>query len=1186
MSFSKPWRQYQLEADEKICFETKNRVLVKMFCGTGKSLLMRYGKAFQNHSLIVYVFPSLSLINQFENDYLQDITNPLLIVSSDEDGTTNEEEIQTFLQQPENKILCITYQSFHLIKDVEIPMCVLDEAHHVTSETYQPLFLENSNIQNMCLFTATPKEMKGVDYGEMVYEYSYLRGVAEGYLNPFEIRVDLVGEDTNKTMYESIARAYYTTGNNRILTFHADVNTDSPTSVRNFVNPVEIQKAFEDIQKEFPTKVIPTVRTVGFYSELKLKDRRVLLDEFDACSDVFILSSCETMGEGVDTKNANMCVFVDPKSSFVKIIQNIGRIVRKQFGVHKPHSTILLPIFIDKTKYETCTTTEECDMAIRQDMSKGGDFTPILNVLSALKQEDEDLYEICLHYPNEYSPQEIEENLRTQGHTIGEQVDLDEVLQRVEEEDVQVDVHTNSLEEPIISYGESEHVINVLQEGDEYYQIEGEETKIEPPKQRVKMTVHTNPDVKVFWKLEGELNLGSCLIDCELVDNWCERLEELKQFIVEERRRPNKRIESEKILGNWLRSQICNYKKKLYGFKNNEERCKQWEQFMEEYKEYFQSLDETWNEHFEELKQFMNKEKRRPSQYKEIEKSLNYWLIAQTKNYKKKLYGFKNNEERCKQWEQFIEQYREYFKTDNEIWVEHFEKLKQFININNRLPYYEKNKHGQLENKLARWISSQLTNYKTKINSFKDNHERCKQWEDFLEEYKEHFKTLDETWNEQLENIKQFINKNKRRPNKRSKNEKEKYLGGWLGTNLLSYNSKTSGFKDNPERCKQWEQFLEEYKEYFQSLDETWNEHFEELKQFMKKEKKRPNKRSKNETEKILGIWIGRQLKNYKTKTEGFKDNPERCKQLEELLEEYKEYFQSLDETWNAQLENLKLFINKEKRRPNHGKETEKYLGRWFQHQQANYKLKQEGFKDNPERCKLWEEFVKEYLTPKKSMKLRIIPFEETTECTEQKRIRVKSELSVLHQKYKTMRSDTLAQYWIDNPTAWQEYHRISETNEESFPSESIPRNQIIRELEEITMKKDRTKDVLDLGCGKALIAKHFQDKGDTRFKFTNIDHVAIDESVQVGDISKLPFENGSVEICILSLAMWGSNCKEYIQEVHRVLESGGRLYIIEPTKRWTETDAEPAGRLRELLKDFKILQESIEKFTFIVAMK
>ena len=31
---------------------------------------------------------------------------------------------------------------------------------------------------------------------------------------------------------------------------------------------------------------------------------------------------------------------------------------------------------------------------------------------------------------------------------------------------------------------------------------------------------------------------------------------------------------------------------------------------------------------------------------------------------------------------------------------------------------------------------------------------------------------------------------------------------------------------------------------------------------------------------------------------------------------------------------------------------------------------------------------------------------------------------------------------------------------------------------------------------------------------------------------------------------MWGSNRKTYITEAHRILESGGRLYIMEATKR------------------------------------
>ena len=706
MSLSKPWRPYQREADEQISFTIENKRLVKMFCGTGKSLLMRYGRAFQGHSLCVYVFPSLSLIEQFKQDYLTDIphngSTGIMIISSEDEHTTKEEDIHTFLQRSENKIICVTYQSFHLLKDVFIPMCVVDEAHHVSSETYFPLFLENPNIQKVCFFTATPKK---VDYGSIAYEYPYLRGVAEGYLNPFEIRVDLVGEDTNRILYESIARAYFTTGNNHILTFHADVNTDSPTSVRNFVNPTEIHKAFEHISKEFG-KPAPTVHVRGFYSEMKAKERRQLLNVFDASQDVFLLCSCETMGEGVDTKNANMCVFVDPKSSFVKIIQNIGRIVRKQFGVDKPHSTILLPIYIQKEKYEACTTVEECDARIREDMSKGGDFTPILNVLSALRQEDEDLYEICLHYPNEYSPQEIEENLRRQGYTIGEEVDIDEVWERVEE-GAQLDVHSPSLEEPIVSHGESDHVINVLEDGDTYYEIQGEAKKIDPPGKRVKLTVHTNADVQVLWRLKGVLDLGSCLMDCEVIDNWNERLEELRTFLEREKRRPSQHTKYESLLGNWLSHQIQNYKHKITKFKCQNYR-KQWEDFLEKYKEYFKTNDERWTERLEEVRTFLDKEKRRPVKEKKTEKTLGNWLADQIVNYELSTGMFKNNPEICKRWEEFVEKYKEYFKTSDELWNDKMIELIKFLDTNKRRPS-QKTKTEQI---LGKWLSQQILNYK------------------------------------------------------------------------------------------------------------------------------------------------------------------------------------------------------------------------------------------------------------------------------------------------------------------------------------------------------------------------------------------------------------------------------------------------------------------------------------------
>lgn len=1151
MSFSRPWRPYQREANEQISFTIENKLLVKMFCGTGKSLLMRYGKAFQDHSLCVYVFPSLSLIEQFNADYLTEPNLPVLVISSEDDHTTKEEDIHAFLQRSENKIICVTYQSFHLLKDVSIPMCVVDEAHHVSSETYFPLFLENPNIQKVCFFTATPKK---VDYGSIAYEYPYLRGVAEGYLNPFEIRVDLVGEDTNRILYESIARAYFTTGNNRILTFHADVNTDSPTSVRNFVNPTEIQKAFEHISKEFG-KPVPTVHVRGFYTEMKAKERRQLLNVFDASQDVFLLCSCETMGEGVDTKNANMCVFVDPKSSFVKIIQNIGRIVRKQFGVDKPHSTILIPIYIQKEKYEACTTAEECDARIREDMSKGGDFTPILNVLSALRQEDEDLYEICLHYPNEYSPQEIEENLKRQGYTIGEEVDIDEVW---EQEGAQLDVHSHSLEEPIVSHGETDHVINVLEDGDTYYEIIGEAKKIEPPGKRVKLTVHTNADVQVLWKLKGEMELGSCLMDCEVIDNWNERLEELRTFLEKESRNPNRNKEHEKQLAQWVNDQKVRYKKGIMQSHKKEI----WKKFIKKFECYFKSPFDKWYESLTCLKKYIDKHQKLPDiKHKKLQK----WLFDQDKKYK---YD-KMKDEIYNEWTKFLIEYKPYFKSTDEIWTEKMNEYKDFVKKNGKKP--SSNATDINERTLSCWSLRNLKLFND-VDYQRLYENRYLMWKEFIELYS--ILSKEDSWYKNLDSCCNFIDIHKRRPCDSSKDKTEQQIGNWLVNTITNLNMKRKAMKCT-EKCNKFQEFLQKYKSYLKTNKDLWYEKFDRLKQFIEMYKRRPHEKSKDVNEDELGSWLQTQMNSFKTQNHIMKES-EICNVWKLFIEENESFLKTQREkdtdNWNENLKQCIQYIECNHKRP----ERSTPLGTWLKNQLSSYNTTNPDRQLTKQKHELLKQFIEKYLS-KKSMKL----LTKTIEPTEyEKKQRVKTELSTLHQLYKTMRSDTLAQHFIDHPTAWTDYHAISESNEASFPEESIPRNQVIRELDKLRTK--RPKRIVDMGCGKALIAKHFQ--GDPRFTFINIDHVAVDETVQVGDISKLPLEEDTVEICILSLALWGSNCKEYLREAHRVLETNGILYLIEPTKRWTEK--EPTDRLREALKDFHVKWESIEKFSFFICIK
>jgi predicted helicase len=59
------FRKYQQEAHEAIFEELQenNKCLVKMFCGTGKSKLMRYCSIAQNKKLVVYVEKNIVVDN-------------------------------------------------------------------------------------------------------------------------------------------------------------------------------------------------------------------------------------------------------------------------------------------------------------------------------------------------------------------------------------------------------------------------------------------------------------------------------------------------------------------------------------------------------------------------------------------------------------------------------------------------------------------------------------------------------------------------------------------------------------------------------------------------------------------------------------------------------------------------------------------------------------------------------------------------------------------------------------------------------------------------------------------------------------------------------------------------------------------------------------------------------------------
>lgn len=149
---------------------------------------------------------------------------------------------------------------------------------------------------------------------KLVFKNSYLTKINDGFLNPFEIRINMYTKNTNKFVYEIIAREILASGNNRVLTFHPDINNPY---INNFVNDTKFKRVFKHIQQtEFPLiKQYRQIHMITLKTSTNHKYRTLILNLFNKASDneIIIVSSCETNCEGLDTLNTNLCVLIDTK---------------------------------------------------------------------------------------------------------------------------------------------------------------------------------------------------------------------------------------------------------------------------------------------------------------------------------------------------------------------------------------------------------------------------------------------------------------------------------------------------------------------------------------------------------------------------------------------------------------------------------------------------------------------------------------------------------------------------------------------------------------------------------------------------------------------------------------------------------------------------------------------------------
>ena len=159
----------------------------------------------------------------------------------------------------------------------------------------------------------------------------------------------------------------------------------------------------------------------------------------------------------------------------------------------------------------------------------------------------------------------------------------------------------------------------------------------------------------------------------------------------------------------------------------------------------------------------------------------------------------------------FMNEYEEYFLSNEEIWYNNLNKVKEYIDNNKKRP---SNSDKNIEIKqLAKWIGTQQTKYKTKEKIMKDD-EIYNEFTNFMNEYQEYFLSNEEIWINCFNNLKQYIDKNKKRPSNSDKNKEIKQLASWIGTQQTNYKTKEK-IMSNDNIYSEWTYFLEQYQEYF-----------------------------------------------------------------------------------------------------------------------------------------------------------------------------------------------------------------------------------------------------------------------------------------------------------------------------------------------------------------------------------
>ena len=348
-------------------------------------------------------------------------------------------------------------------------------------------------------------------------------------------------------------------------------------------------------------------------------------------------------------------------------------------------------------------------------------------------------------------------------------------------------------------YEEITEIIKHLKEFDNSFMIE-----------KIKILSINNIDYQILYREINKKNyilLDSFILNIRRVEAWEEKFENLIKYLNENKQIPSKisKDENQKFLGSFLQNQNYSYNNKIK-MMHHKKYYDIWTNFKKTYSEFFEDDSSKWQNRLKELGEFIKTNNKSPSRYSknEYEKNLGNWFSDQKTNYKNSI-KMLAHEDIKSIWLKFNDEHKKIIMSNEEVWFDKLEKVKTYVIEHGKTPPHKKGE----KDSLGLWIITQNKNYAAKTQIMK-NSEFYEIWTQFLQENNKSFKTNEEEWFENLNEVIKYVEQFKKLPNKRSTDENIKKMGNWLGHQKQNLNNDTNNMK-NIEIKKAFELFMKKY---------------------------------------------------------------------------------------------------------------------------------------------------------------------------------------------------------------------------------------------------------------------------------------------------------------------------------------------------------------------------------------